>query len=60
MEFTNVCEWFRRGVGIGGRLTSCKRFNVLPEAWRYPIPVGDLEHFESDSGMKKHGSDNPG
>ncbi|MBQ4269861.1 MAG: cellulase family glycosylhydrolase [Clostridia bacterium] len=35
------------GMGIGGWLTNYKRFNVLPEAWRYPITVGDMEHFES-------------
>ena len=38
---------FRRGMGIGGWLTNYKRFNVLPEAWRHPITVGDMEHFES-------------
>lgn len=38
---------FRRGMGIGGWLTNYKRFNALPEAWRHPITVGDMEHFES-------------
>ncbi len=47
MKTTNPFEGYRRGVGIGGWLTNYKRFNVLPEAWRYPITVGDLEHFES-------------
>ena len=34
-------------MGIGGWLTNYKRFNVLPQAWRMPITVGDMEHFES-------------
>lgn len=40
-------EGFSRGMGIGGWLTNYKRFNVLPDAWRMPITIGDMEHFES-------------
>ena len=36
---------FQRGMGIGGWLTNYKRFNVLPNEWRMPITVGDMEHF---------------
>ena len=38
---------FQRGMGIGGWLTNYKRFNVLPNEWRMPITVGDMEHFET-------------
>ena len=38
---------FEKGMGIGGWLTNYKRFNVLPMEWRFPITVGDMEHFES-------------
>lgn len=38
---------FQRGMGIGGWLTNYKRFNTLPDAWRMPITVGDMEHFAS-------------
>lgn len=38
---------FSKGMGIGGWLTNYKRFNVLPQEWRLPITVGDMEHFES-------------
>lgn len=38
---------FSRGMGIGGWLTNYKRFNVLPDEWRMPITIGDIEHFES-------------
>lgn len=38
---------FERGMGIGGWLTNYKRFNVLPEKWRMPITIGDLEHFDT-------------
>ena len=38
---------YERGMGIGGWLTNYKRFNVLPDEWRMPITIGDLEHFES-------------
>ena len=40
-------ENFSKGMGIGGWLTNYKRFNVLPQEWRLPITVGDMEHFES-------------
>lgn len=42
-------EWpgFSRGMGMGGWLTNYKRFNVLPEHWRMPITIGDLEHFDT-------------
>ncbi len=36
---------FEHGMGIGGWLTNYKRFNVLPDAWRLPLTVGDMEHF---------------
>ncbi len=36
---------FSCGMGIGGWLTNYKRFNVLPNAWRMPITIGDMEHF---------------
>ena len=36
-----------RGMGIGGWLTNYKRFNVLPQEWRMPITIGDMEHFET-------------
>jgi len=35
------------GMGIGGWLTNYKRFNVLPDKWRLPLTVGDMEHFAS-------------
>lgn len=38
---------FERGMGIGGWLTNYKRFNVLPDNWRMPITIGDLEHFDT-------------
>lgn len=38
---------FSRGMGIGGWLTNYKRFNVLPDEWRMPITIGDMEHFFS-------------
>lgn len=38
---------FSRGMGIGGWLTNYKRFNVLPDEWRMPITIGDMEHFRS-------------
>ncbi len=38
---------FERGMGIGGWLTNYKRFNVLPDKWRMPITIGDLEHFDT-------------
>ena len=38
---------FEKGMGIGGWLTNYKRFNVLPMEWRFPITMGDMEHFES-------------
>ena len=38
---------FERGMGIGGWLTNYKRFNVLPEKWRLPLTIGDMEHFAS-------------
>ena len=38
---------FEKGMGIGGWLTNYKRFNVLPDEWRMPITVGDMEHFMS-------------
>ena len=38
---------FSCGMGIGGWLTNYKRFNVLPDEWRMPITVGDMEHFET-------------
>ena len=34
-------------MGIGGWLTNYKRFNVLPTEWRFPLSVGDFEHFET-------------
>jgi len=42
-------DWpgFSRGIGMGGWLTNYKRFNVLPDNWRLPITIGDLEHFDS-------------
>ena len=36
----------KRGMGIGGWLTNYKRFNVLPQEWRLPLTIGDMEHFE--------------
>ncbi len=38
---------FMHGMGIGGWLTNYKRFNVLPQEWRFPLSVGDFEHFDS-------------
>lgn len=40
-------QGFSRGMGIGGWLTNYKRFNVLPTEWRFPLSVGDFEHFET-------------
>jgi len=40
-------DGFTCGMGIGGWLTNYKRFNVLPDAWRMPITIGDMEHFDS-------------
>ncbi len=40
-------ERFSQGMGIGGWLTNYKRFNVLPDQWRMPITVGDMEHFHT-------------
>ena len=38
---------FEHGMGIGGWLTNYKRFNVLPQEWRFPITIGEMEHFHS-------------
>ena len=38
---------FEHGMGIGGWLTNYKRFNVLPQAWRHCLTIGDMEHFAS-------------
>ncbi|MBO5992127.1 MAG: cellulase family glycosylhydrolase [Lentisphaeria bacterium] len=38
---------FERGMGIGGWLTNYKRFNVLPLERRFPLTIGDMEHFAS-------------
>lgn len=38
---------FTHGMGIGGWLTNYKRFNVLPEKWKYQLTVGDFEHFDT-------------
>ena len=38
---------FKRGMGLGGWLTNYKRFNVLPDKWRFKVTQGDLEHFET-------------
>lgn len=38
---------FEKGMGIGGWLTNYKRFNVLPLDRRFPITIGDMEHFQS-------------
>ena len=38
---------FTHGMGIGGWLTNYKRFNVLPDRWKFPLTVGDFEHFDS-------------
>jgi len=38
---------FMHGMGIGGWLTNYKRFNLLPEERRFPLSVGDFEHFDS-------------
>ena len=40
-------QGFSRGMGFGGWLTNYKRFNVLPQAWRGPLTIGDMEHFAS-------------
>lgn len=40
-------DGFSKGMGIGGWLTNYKRFNVLPDKWRFPITIGDMEHFRS-------------
>mgnify|MGYP004671618027 CR=1 FL=1 len=38
---------FEPGMGIGGWLTTYKRFNVIPEEKRLTLTVGDFEHFKS-------------
>ena len=38
---------FRRGMGFGGWLTNYKRFNVLPQAWRTRLTIGDFVHFRT-------------
>lgn len=38
---------FMHGMGIGGWLTNYKRFNVLPVERRFPLSIGDFEHFDS-------------
>ena len=38
---------FEQGMGIGGWLTNYKRFNVLPQARRLSLTIGDMEHFAS-------------
>ena len=38
---------FERGMGIGGWLTNYKRFNVLSQARRLSLTIGDMEHFAS-------------
>lgn len=38
---------FMHGMGIGGWLTNYKRFNLLPPEQRFPLSVGDFEHFDS-------------
>ena len=38
---------FEHGMGLGGWLTNYKRFNVLPDKWRFKVTQGDLEHFET-------------
>ena len=38
---------YEHGMGIGGWLTNYKRFNVLPDRWRLPLTIGDMEHFAS-------------
>ncbi len=38
---------FMHGMGIGGWLTNYKRFHVLPQHRRFPLTVGDFEHFEN-------------
>ncbi len=38
---------FMHGMGIGGWLTNYKRFNILPQDRRFPLSVGDFEHFDS-------------
>lgn len=43
----NTWTGFEHGVGIGGWLTNYKRFNVLPDKWKFPLTIGDYEHFES-------------
>ena len=44
-----MAKWpgFEHGIGIGGWLTNYKRFNVLPNEWRKPLTIGDLEHFRT-------------
>ena len=43
----NKIKNFSKGMGIGGWLTNYKRFNTLPNDWRMPITIGDMEHFAS-------------
>jgi len=38
---------FERGMGVGAWLTAYKRFNTLPEEWRFVITEGDMEHFRT-------------
>jgi len=38
---------FMHGMGIGGWLTNYKRFHLLPPEQRFPLSVGDFEHFDS-------------
>ena len=38
---------FMHGMGIGGWLTNYKRFNVLPPERRFPLSIGDFEHFDT-------------
>ncbi len=38
---------FMHGMGIGGWLTNYKRFHLLSPEQRYPLSVGDFEHFDS-------------
>ena len=38
---------FMHGMGIGGWLTNYKRFNVLPVERRFPLSIGDFEHFDT-------------
>ncbi len=40
-------QGFERGIGIGGWLTNYKRFHVLADDRKFPLTIGDYEHFES-------------